>query len=398
MKILYSLPHPADRLGTHGAGHLVRAAALLDALGGLGHEVIRMEAAAGAGSAVPVRAYRNVVKRIIPRPIAMILRDWGRIQYGKDYAVRLVDAVAHNRPDIILETHIAFSLAGAIASSQTGIPLVLDDFAPAWEEEQQYGVGLKSQALSIHRQVSAQASILVAVNETLHRLLIEGGAVPKKVVTISNGIDPALFAPNLDGEARRTQLGFAPHDVVIVFVGSFQPSHRVDLLLRAFCQMPGGERARLLLVGSGQTYDAMRALASSLGLSERVVFTGSVSYSDVPSYLAAGDIAIMPAASDYANPMKIYEYMALGKAVVAPRQPTITEIVADQQDALLFTPGEVSAMAQALNSLVTDPALRKQLGAAARLRATGQTWQERAVLLQDAMLGVLKQTSRSANR
>src|SRR5512146_796701 len=99
MRILYSLPHPADRLGTHGAGHLVRAAALLDALSALGHEIVRMEAATAAGSGVSVRAYRNVVKRVLPRLIAMMLRDWGRRQYGKDYAMRLVDAVTQHRPD-----------------------------------------------------------------------------------------------------------------------------------------------------------------------------------------------------------------------------------------------------------------------------------------------------------
>ncbi len=136
MKILYSLPHPADRLGAEGAGHLVRASSLLNALRGLGHEIIQMEAAAAAPS-TSVRAYRGIVKRFIPSRIAMLMRDWGRIQYGRQYGERLVQAASEHRPDVILETHIAFSLAGKIASQRTGIPLVLDDCAPAWEEEQQ---------------------------------------------------------------------------------------------------------------------------------------------------------------------------------------------------------------------------------------------------------------------
>lgn len=391
MKILYSLPHPADRLGAQGAGHLVRASSLLKALRELGHEITQMEAAA-TGSTASVRAYRGIVKRLIPRRIAIVLRDWGRIQYGKDYGERLVQAIAKDRPDVILETHIAFSLAGKIASQRTGIPLVLDDCAPSWEEEQQYGVGLGGHARRIHREVTGQASILVAVNDTLHRLLVEGGASPDKVITIRNAIDPGfLVQGNADPTVRR-QLGLAPDEVVIVFVGSFQPSHRVDLLLHAFCQMPGRQKTRLLLVGSGQAYSAARALASSLGLSGNVTFTGGVSYEEVPSYLAAGDIAIMPAANDYANPMKIYEYMALGKPVVAPRQPTITEIVTDGEDALLFEPENIAAMADALSTLVHDPERRGRLGAAARLRASGQTWESRAVQLQDALESVIRRT------
>lgn len=384
MKILYSLPHPADRLADQGAGHLVRATSLLAALRELGHEIIQMEAA-GSGSAMPVRAYRGLVKKVIPRPISMVMRDWGRIQYGRHYAGRLIQAAAQHRPEVILETHIAFSLAGAIASQQTGVPLALDDCAPAWEEEQQYGVGLKSQALSIHRTVTGRASLLVAVNETLHRLLVEGGAPSEKVITIQNGIDSAFLAPGIDAEARRCALGFAPGDVVIVFVGSFQPYHRIDLLLEAFQQMRDRGQARLLLVGSGQTYDASRALAASLALGEHVTFTGSVPYRDVPSYIAAGDIAVMSATAYYCNPMKMYEYMALGKPVVAPRQANIREIAADGLDSLLFEPDSAPALAEALTTLVAQPGLRQRLGAAGRQRALDQTWHNRAIALQDAL-------------
>ncbi len=396
MKLLYSLPHPADRLADQGAGHLVRASSLLAALRGLGHEIIQMEAA-GSSSAVSVRAYRGLIKKVIPRPVSMVMRDWGRIQYGRRYSARLIQAISEHRPDIILETHIAFSLAGAIASQQTGVPLALDDCAPASEEEQQYGVGLKKQALSIHRTVTSQARLLVAVNETLRRLLIEGGAASEKVITIQNGIDPGFLAPDIDAQARRCELGFSSRDIVIVFVGSFQPYHRVDLLLRAFQQMPGRELARLLLVGSGQTYDASRLLAASLALGEGVRFTGSVPYRDVPSYIAAGDIAVLPGTAYYCNPMKVYEYMALGKPVLAPQQANIGEIVAHGTDGILFEPDSVSAMAQSLASLIADPGLRQRLGEAGRQRALLQTWQDRALALQDALAKVIgASTSRRA--
>jgi glycosyltransferase involved in cell wall biosynthesis len=389
MKILYSLPHPADRLGTQGAGHLVRATALLDALQNLGHQLMRVEAASGPAAGAPVHAYRQIVKRVLPRRLAMLLRDWGRIRYGRAYGTRLVQAAQEYRPDLILETHIAFSLAGKIASERTGIPLVLDDCAPAWEEEREYGVGLGQQAISIHREVTAQARLLIAVNQSLRRLLLEEGAAPEKVITIENGIDPTYFRPQMDISARRDQYHIPLDAMLLVFVGSFQRYHRVDLLLRAFQQISGSEKAHLLLVGSGQTYQECRDFAASLDLSSRVTFTGGVPYQEVASYIAAGDMAIIPATNDYGNPMKLYEYMALGKAIVAPRQPTIIEIATDGTDALLFEPGDLTSMTEAILRLLTNPDLRGQLGMAAKRLAAGQTWENRARTLQTALLRVI---------
>jgi glycosyltransferase involved in cell wall biosynthesis len=389
MKILYSLPHPADRLGTEGAGHLVRATALTGALQNRGHQLTRMEAAAVPAAGTSVNTYRQVVKRVIPRKLAMLLRDWGRIQFGRAYGMRLAQAARETRPDLILETHIAFSLAGKIASERTGIPLVLDDCAPAWEEEREYGVGLGHQATLIHREVTGHAKLLIAVNRSIHRLLLEEGAAPEKVVTIENGIDPIYFGPPSGIPSRREQYQIPPDAMVVVFVGSFQHYHRVDLLIRAFQRILSFERAHLLLVGAGQTYEECQALAAGSGLSGRVTFTGRVPYQDVASYVAAGDIAIMPATNDYGNPMKLYEYMALGMATVAPRQPTITEIVTDGLDALLFEPGSEAAMAEGMMRLMMDPALREKLGTAAKKLASSQTWESRAATLEAALLRVI---------
>src|SRR5262249_55193903 len=141
---------------------------------------------------------RNVVKKILPRRIALSLRDQGRISHGQRYAGRLREAIEQTRPDVILETHVAFSLAGALAHEQTGVPLVLDDVAPSYEEEQQYGVGLKLAARDIHRRVTGQASLLVAVNNAVRRILIADGLPAEKIVTVENGYDSHAFRPDID--------------------------------------------------------------------------------------------------------------------------------------------------------------------------------------------------------
>lgn len=386
MKILYSLAHPADSLAGQRAGHVVRASAILNGLERLGHEVVRIEAAQEQGAQVAVSTYRRIFKRLLPRSIAMRMRDAGRIAHGRMYAAKLMDAIEQHQPDVILETNLSFTLAGKLASEATGVPLVLDDVAPAWEEEQQYGVGLKRAARRIFRKVTEQAGLLIAVNKTIRDYLIEEGLPESKVAVVENGIDGEVFHPGVDGTALRQQVGFAPQDVVIVFVGSFQPYHRVDLLLKAFAQLPEDTPGRLLLVGEGRETPEAKAIAEQLGLMPRVVFAGRVPYEQVPAYVAAGDIAIMPATNEYGNPMKVYEYMALGKAVVAPNQKTITEIVTHDQDVYLFAQEDILDMRDALQRLIEDPALRKRLGEQGGRASRAHTWLRRAETMQDAIL------------
>jgi len=391
MKILYSFPHPADRLGTQRAGHVIRASALLNALEALGNEVIRIEAASEKSTKISVNLYRNMVRNLLPRPIAVRVRDYGRIRHGKRYADHLIEAVRQYMPDLILETHIAFSLAGKIASERTGLPLILDDCSPAWEEEQQYGVGLRNEAIQIHREVTSHASLVVAVNETMRKYLIDGGLSPETVITIENGIDNSIFNLGVNGNLYRKYYKFPNDAVVIVFVGSFQPYHRVELLLEAFHLIYKEQaKAYLMLIGAGRTLAGSKALTEKLELSDRVIFTDQVSYSEVPSYIAAGDIAVMPATNSYGNPMKIYEYMAMGKAVIAPDQPTIREITTHGRDSHLFEAENVSSLAQALTTLIIDKELRTRLGLQGNRLATEHTWNKRAVILQNAFAKVCK--------
>lgn len=395
MKIVYSLPHPADRLRSEEAGHMVRANAILNVLEQRGHEIVIVEAAAGssepessgAGRDNPaVSAYRNVVRRFLPRRVAMWMRDNARVAFSRRYAFRLAEVVTRVQPDVILETHVAYSLGGKIASVQTGVPLVLDDVAPSWEEDHLYGTGSNRLAVTTHREVTGHASYMAAVSGAMKRYLIEDGIPEDRLVLISNGIEADAFRPDVDGSAHRERYGIPPEAVVIVFVGSFQPYHRVDLLLRAAAQLSEDlPPVRLLLVGGGKRLAEPRALAAELGLDDRTIFTGRVPYEDVAGYVAAGDIAIMPATNPYGNPMKVYEYMALGKAVVGPRQETITEIITEGEDGLLFEPEDVGAMADVLRQLVADAALRERLGQQAAAAAQGHTWARRGAVMEQTL-------------
>jgi glycosyltransferase involved in cell wall biosynthesis len=98
---------------------------------------------------------------------------------------------------------------------------------------------------------------------------------------------------------------------------------------------------------------------------------------------------VMPATNDYGNPMKVYEYMAIGKAVIAPNQPTITEIATHGEDSFLFEPENIASLSAALHTLVCDAALREKLGRSGSRRAMENSWIKRATILQDAMYRLL---------
>jgi glycosyltransferase involved in cell wall biosynthesis len=155
--------------------------------------------------------------------------------------------------------------------------------------------------------------------------------------------------------------------VVIGFIGLFRNWHGLHLLIDAFhlaCLRSKG--AVLLLVGDGPELKSIRQKIEWLQIRESVILVGGVPHEVVPEYLDLFDIAVQPAATEYCCPLKILEYMALGKAVVAPRQANVQELLREGEEALLFPPGDALALGRALSELVADPAMANNLGMGAR--------------------------------
>src|SRR5437763_5993926 len=136
----------------------------------------------------------------------------------------------------------------------------------------------------------------------------------------------------------------------------------------------------MVVVGDGPALAPLKKRAERLGISSKVTFAGLVDQSRLPEYLAAFDIALQPSAVDYASPLKLFEYMATGKAIVAPNQANIREVLADRRTALLFDPASQRAFRDAVLALACDHKLRQDLGRAARqsILDRGFTWTENA--------------------
>ena len=164
------------------------------------------------------------------------------------------------------------------------------------------------------------------------------------------------------------------------FVGFVREWHGLDAVIAAMAAERDGPRLRLVVVGDGPARPALEQQAAALGLADRVTFTGLQPREAIPGLVAGFDIALQPLVVSYASPLKIFEYMAAGRAIVAPDQPNIREVLRDGETAVLFDPSEAGAMWRAIQRLAGDAALRRRMGDAARdeIARRDYTWRGNA--------------------
>jgi glycosyltransferase involved in cell wall biosynthesis len=173
--------------------------------------------------------------------------------------------------------------------------------------------------------------------------------------------------------------------VVAGFVGTFGPWHGVEKLAEAIKLMPAELPARFLLVGSGSLHAEVEKRLEFEKNTGCVIFTGAVAHDRVPELLDACDILIAPhvpladGSEFFGSPTKIFEYMAMGKGIVASRLGQIGDVLVDRETALLVEPGNVEELRAAIVELVESQALRMELGASAREVAEREhTWTHNA--------------------
>ena len=374
MRIVWSVPVRGERLDST-RGDMVRARSLIAGLRAIGHDVRVVEAAADAAGSAAVSAYRGTVKRLLPGYAALLLRDAGRWMHGRRHAARIVAACAEHRPDVLIETQVHGSDSGARAAAATGLPLILDDCSPA-SEEAELGAALHSLIRRLFRRQLDAARIIAVSSSALAQRVVADGADSARVRVIPNGVAAEAFAAT-DRAAARTRLGLGS-DVAIVFVGSFQPWHRVDLLVDAVAQLRARHAVRLLLTGDGPALAPALDRARSLGIESAVTVVSARTADEFRALLGACDIGALAGSNDYGQPMKLLDYAAAGLPAVAPDLPPVREVVEPDVTGLLFPPGDVDALRTRLETLVTDPDLRRGIGAAAREHVAGATWDARA--------------------
>jgi glycosyltransferase involved in cell wall biosynthesis len=293
----------------------------------------------------------------------------------------------------VWQHHELFQSPAAAIARASHCPLVSFVDAPQVWEDRRWGVTRPGWAHLVERygeQPQLHASDVVAcVSDEVAREVIRLGVPRERIVISPNAVDAGLFTPAEDSMAGRGALGLGDA-FVVGWAGTFRRFQGLDTVVEAFVQLrQDHHETSLLLVGDGAERRRVEALVDQVGARGGVVFTGAVGARTVPAYLNAMDVAVVSARSDdgfHYSPLKLREYLACGRAVLAPRIGEIPGFVEDGVHALLYEPGDPRDLVDKLRRLRDDPDLRARLGAAGRaLVLATATWDLRLAELVDSV-------------
>jgi glycosyltransferase involved in cell wall biosynthesis len=236
-----------------------------------------------------------------------------------------------------------------------------------------------------------RADRLVSLTETFkawvvaRRLRNEGD-----VDVIPDAFDPSLYYPR-DKSAARRELGLPDGAFIVGYAGLTFAYRRLDLLVEAFATMCGPCDLLLLVGGRPHEVAELRELAASKGISYQLITPGQVGQDRTPLYLNAADVLVIPdtVTGMTASPLKLFEYMAVGRPLACKDMPALREIV-DDRAAIFFPEGDVESLADALRALKADPACAESLGRQARERSAGYTYRARAEKIAEVVNSLLR--------
>lgn len=269
------------------------------------------------------------------------------------------------RFNLVYERYSLWSYAGMEYAGTAGIPGFLEINAPLIEEQAEYRVLMdRIGAERIAARVFGTATALIAVSKEVATYLKQHKIAPGRVHVIPNGVNPGRFPSGL-----KPSCPAPPGTFTVGFAGSLKPWHGLHILVRAFAILHGRDpNTRLLIVGDGPERDNLLADLSAHGLLEAARLTGMVTPGEVPRLLASMDVAVCPYPQQrfYFSPLKVYEYMAASLPVIASQIGQLGELITSEVTGLLCPPGDIIALADALDRLRREPDFRFRLGQAAR--------------------------------
>jgi glycosyltransferase involved in cell wall biosynthesis len=408
LRIAYAIQNVGGIDFNYDVGDTVPVKQTLLRLRGAGHEVSCLQLRGGS-----VVGYNDISKLddIWYAPVGMAgshlfrrfesgvrrLQRMLRLPYFAFFdAYRFYEACYRSLPghDLCHEHNGLFCVGAALACRRLGMPYILTFSADPLFERALGGRPLRG----FHRLIAAWeakftyqlARKIICVSEPAKWHLVESWQVdPEKIIVMPNGVDLDLFRPGYNLPLIRAELGLG-EGPVIGFVGGFQHWHGLDRLIESLAHvLREVPNAQLLLIGDGRARPIVDQKIAEFGVETAVTITGLVAQVRVPEMLAVVDVAVLPypqlPRELWFSPLKLYEYMAAGKAIVASRTGQIAEVIQHGQNGLLVEPGDVVDLARTLSGLLKNSAERARLGHNARAQAVQQHSWDRYVSCVEAL-------------
>jgi glycosyltransferase involved in cell wall biosynthesis len=386
MKILFLCPDPGiPVLGRKGASVHVRE--LIGAFARAGHHVTlaaqtlmksKSDEPARVGARVlhipsgpaletAARSFKEFNRRLgIENSVPGELR---RIAYNNVLFNQLNRRFLRDKPDFIYERAGLYGTAGAMLAAKLRVPHIVELNAPLGVEQSTYRTtGFGELAAQAERWQLTRADAVVVVSTALAKHVRRLGVPAKNIHVMPNGVNPKLFCSAVSSKLNDSQPG--AKGPTLGFIGSLRPWHGVEVLPQLISRLGRSyPNLRLIIIGDGQLRGELEREFKRRKLTKLVTFTGALLHEEIPDWIRKFDIALAPYPKHdhdfYFSPLKLFEYMACGVAVVASGVGQIAEVVRHGKTGLLYPSGDFTALVSRCKTLLEDTGLRRALGNAA---------------------------------
>lgn len=303
-----------------------------------------------------------------------------------NYQLRKKAGIIFNQkhPEVIYQRYSLNNFAGILLSRKLTIPLVLEYNGSFLWMTHYWSHKLRFPGISriIETANLTLSDLIVVVSKTMKDELIERGIPENKIIVNPNGVDTDKYNPDIDPTPIIDKYDLE-NKVVVGFIGTFEPWHGVEILAKSVKYVvERNHDVIFLFIGDGPRKKFVQKIIKNDNVEKYTIFTGIIEQKNSANYLAACDILVSPTVPNpdgsifFGSPTKIFEYMALQKAIVASDIGQISEIIQDQKNGLLVKPGDQEDFNEGIMKLIDDEKLRKSLGEQARRDVFDYTWQK----------------------
>jgi len=332
----------------------------------------------------PVQKYSSGarVRVALKKKFARYLHEASQISKNLKYIFEERRILRREQPDLILTRYELHNFSTILLARLKKMPIVLEVNAPAAFEYRTFSpqyLYLPLLSELMERFTLRCADAVTVVSDELKAYFVEKyGLKEEQVHVVVNGADVEKFNPCEDGQEVRSRFNLGDR-IVVGFSGSFQMFHGVNALFEAMPEvLKDNHDIHFLVVGSGEDDEVSDFLESS-AFKDRITLTGHLPHEEMPAYLGAMDIALLPDTAFYCSPLKIFEYMAAGKATIAPDVGPVRKIITHGVDGYLISPGDKDRLVEAILYLARNKTVRKLLGEDARKTIMNKyTWNKNA--------------------
>lgn len=327
------------------------------------------------------------------------VRDVAGIAYNEVVFKNLDEIVSREKISFIYQRSALNAYAGIKCAIKHNLPFILEyNGSEVWISNKWGGRKLKGGDISqrIEELTFRKADLIVCVSTPLKDQLIEMGIEADKIIVNPNGVNADVYNPEVDGTYVRERLGIKEDRTVVGFIGTFGAWHGAEVLAQAYARVVNKDeykdKVHLLLVGDGLKMPEVKSIIRENGIDNLCSLTGVVPQKDGPVHLAACDILVSPQVRNadgtpfFGSPTKLFEYMAMGKAIITSDMDQMAEIFENEVTALLCEPGNVDEVASAIERLVNEKEFRTELGKNAREEVCRKyTWRLHTEKIIDAL-------------